>query len=84
MKRTLAYIFTAVMGITLLISLNAAQRRSAAAELMLTETTKAAVAEAAAELEALTLSLEKLLLTTSPGSRPSCCHRSFWRRTVHS
>ncbi len=66
MKRTLAYIFTAVMGITLLISLNAAQRRSAAAELMLTETTKAAVAEAAAELETLTLSLEKLLLTTSP------------------
>lgn len=66
MKRTLAYLFTAVLGMTLLISLNAAQRRSAAAELMLTENTKAAVSEAAAELETLTLSLEKLLLTTSP------------------
>lgn len=66
MKRTLAYLFAAVLGMTLLISLNAAQRRSAAAELMLTEGTKAAVAEAASELETLTLSLEKLLLTTSP------------------
>ena len=66
MKRTLAYLFMAVLGMTLLISLNAAQRRSAAAELMLTENTKAAVSEAAAELETLTLSLEKLLLTTSP------------------
>ena len=66
MKRTLAYLFAAVLGMTLLISLNAAQRRSAAAELMLTENTKAAVSEAAAELETLTLSLEKLLLTTSP------------------
>ena len=65
MKRTLAYIFAFVTGVTLLISLNASQRRSAAAELMLTETTKAAVAETAAELETLTLSLEKLLLTTS-------------------
>ena len=66
MKRTLVTLLAAVIGLTLLISLNAAQRRSAAAELMLTETTKAAVAEASAELEALTLSLEKLLLTTSP------------------
>ncbi|MBE5811606.1 MAG: hypothetical protein E7318_11830 [Clostridiales bacterium] len=65
MKRSLAYIFAFVTGVTLLISLNASQRRSAAAELVLTETTKAAVAEAASELEALTLSLEKLLLTTS-------------------
>lgn len=65
MKRTLAYLFAAVLGMTLLISLNAAQRRSAAAELRLTENTKAAVTEAAAELETLTLSLEKLLLTTS-------------------
>ena len=66
MKRTLATLLAAVICLTLLISLNAAQRRSAAAELMLTETTKAAVAEASAELETLTLSLEKLLLTTSP------------------
>ena len=65
MKRTLTYLLAAVMGMTLLISLNAAQRRSAAAELIQTENTKAAVAEAAAELETLTLSLEKLLLTTS-------------------
>lgn len=65
MKQTLAYTFAVILGMTLLISLNAAQRRSAAAELMLTESTKAAVAEAASELEILTLSLDKLLLTTS-------------------
>ncbi len=66
MKRTLAYILTAVMGMTLLIALNASQRRTAAAELALTEGTKASVAESAAEVEQLTLSLEKLLLTTAP------------------
>lgn len=66
MKRTLAYILTAVMGMTLLIALNASQRRTAAAELALTEGTKASVAESAAEVEQLTLALEKLLLTTAP------------------
>ncbi len=66
MKRTLAYILTAVMGMTLLIALNASQRRTAAAELALTEGTKASMAESAAEVEQLTLALEKLLLTTAP------------------
>lgn len=66
MKRTLAYILTTVMGMTLLIALNASQRRTAAAELALTEGTKASVAESAAEVEQLTLALEKLLLTTAP------------------
>lgn len=65
MKQILAYLLAGVFGATLLISLNAAQRRSAAAELALSENTKAAVAEAAAELESLTLALEKLLVTTS-------------------
>ena len=66
MKQILAFLLAGVLGITLLISLNAAQRRSAAAELSIAETAKAAVAQTAAELEMLTLSLEKLLVTTSP------------------
>lgn len=66
MKQILAFLLAGVLGVTLLISLNAAQRRSAAAELSIVETAKAAVAQTAAELEALTLSLEKLLVTTSP------------------
>lgn len=65
MKQILAFLLAGVLGVTLLISLNAAQRRSAAAEHAITETAKAAVAQTAAELEALTLSLEKLLMTTS-------------------
>lgn len=66
MKQILAFLLAGVLGVTLLISLNAAQRRSAAAELSLAESAKAAVAQTASELEALTLSLEKLLVTTSP------------------
>ena len=66
MKQVLSFLLAGVLGVTLLISLNAAQRRSAAAEHSLAETAKAAVAQTAAELEALTLSLEKLLVTTSP------------------
>ncbi|MBQ7138839.1 MAG: hypothetical protein IJO39_07585, partial [Clostridia bacterium] len=66
MKQALSFLLAGVLGVTLLISLNAAQRRSAAAELSIAETAKAAVAQTAAELEALTLSLEKLLVTTSP------------------
>ncbi len=65
MKRTLTILLSSVLAMTLLIMLNASQRRSAAAELALTESTKAAVAQSAAELEQLTLSMEKLLLTTS-------------------
>ncbi len=65
MKRILAYILAGVLGMTLLIALNATQRRTAAAELALAATTKAAVAEAAAELDDLCLTLDKLLLTTS-------------------
>ena len=49
----------------MLIALNVSQRRNAAAELALSENHLAAVAEAAAELEALTLSLDKLPITTS-------------------
>ena len=66
MKRIIAYIALGVSAVTLLIALNTSQRRTAAAELALTENTNAAVAEASSELEQLTLSLEKLLLTTSP------------------
>lgn len=65
MKRTLAYLLWGVLGVMLLIALNASQRRTAAAELALTEGTKSAVAQCASELEALTLSLDKLLVTTS-------------------
>lgn len=66
MKQILAFLLAGVLGLTLLISLNASQRRSAAAELSIAETAKAAVAQTASELGTLTLSLEKLLVTTSP------------------
>lgn len=52
-------------AVMLLIALNAQMRRTAAAELALSEGTRAAVAEVSAELEVLTLSLDKLLVTTS-------------------
>lgn len=65
MKRIFPPILAGVLAILLLISLNAAQRRTAAAELALTESTLAAVAEASAELESLSLALDKLLVTTS-------------------
>ena len=65
MKRTLTILLGSILAMSLLIMLNASQRRSAAAELALTESTKAAVSQAAAELEQLTLSLDKLLLTSS-------------------
>ena len=65
MKRTFAYLLAGVLAVTLLIALNASQRRTAAAELALTESTKSAVAQSAAELEQLTIALDKLLLTTS-------------------
>jgi len=65
MKRIIATIALGISAVVLLIALNASQRRTAAAELALTESTRAAVAEAASELDALTLSLDKLLVTTS-------------------
>lgn len=65
MKQVITYILLGVLSVTLLLALNATQRRTAAAELALTEGTLAAVAEASAELESLTLSMEKLLVTTS-------------------
>ena len=65
MRRTLTYILLGVLAVMLLIALNASQRRTAAAELALNEGTKASVAEAANELETLTLAMDKLLVTTS-------------------
>ncbi|MGN1368004.1 MAG: PepSY1/2 domain-containing protein [Aristaeellaceae bacterium] len=65
MKRNLAYLLLGVLAFTLLIALNASQRRTAAAELALNEGTRSAIAEASSELETLTLSMDKLLVTTS-------------------
>ncbi len=65
MRKIITYILLGVLSLVLLIALNASQRRTAAAELALTEGTVAAVAEASAELEVLTLSLDKVLVTTS-------------------
>ena len=65
MKQIITSLLLGILGVTLLISLNAAQRRTAAAELALTENAKSAVADAAFELETLNLSLDKLLVTTS-------------------
>lgn len=66
MKRIILYILAGILAVTLLIALNAHMRRTAAAELALEESTRAAVAEVSAELETLTLALDKLLVTTSP------------------
>ncbi len=66
MRRTLLYTGASVAILLLLIALNVQLRRTATAELALTEETHAAVAGVAAELETLTLSLEKLLVTASP------------------
>lgn len=65
MKRIIASTALGISVVMLLIALNSSQRRMAAAELALTESTLSAVAEASAELDSLTLSLDKLLLTTS-------------------
>ncbi len=66
MRRIITTVSLGILALVLLIALNAAQRRSAAAELALTEGALAAVAEASAELEVLTLSMDKVLVTTSP------------------
>ncbi len=65
MKKTLLTIALAVAAVLLLLALNVSQRRTAAAELAMTEETLAAVSQAAGELEALTLTLDKLQVTTS-------------------
>lgn len=66
MRRTLLYTGASVALLLLLIALNVQMRRTAAAELALTEGTHAAVAEISADLESLSLALEKLRITTSP------------------
>lgn len=65
MKRTLLTIALGCSALILLLALNASQRRTAAAELALTEETLSAVSQAAEELETLALSLDKLRVTTS-------------------
>lgn len=65
MKRILVYLVLNVALLMLLIALNAQMRRTAAAEQALTEGTLAAVTRSAAELESLTLAMEKLLVTAS-------------------
>ncbi len=66
MKKTILTLAVSIAAVMLLIALNVSQRRIAAAELALAESTLAAVAEAAADIEDLTLSLDKALLTASP------------------
>lgn len=66
MRRTFLYTGASVAFLLLLIALNVQIRRTAAAELALTEGTHAAVAEVSADLESLALSLDKLRVTTSP------------------
>ena len=66
MKKTILTLAVSVTAMMLLIALNASQRRTAAAELALAESTLAAVAEAASDIEDLALSLDKALLTASP------------------
>ena len=65
MKKTLLTIALSVTAVMLLLALNASQRRTATAELALSEDALAAVSQAASELEALTVSLDKLKVTTS-------------------
>ena len=65
MKRTLLTIALGCSALILLLALNASQRRTAAAELALTEETLSAVSQATEELETLALSLDKLRVTTS-------------------
>lgn len=65
MQKVILYTLSGILALLLLIALNTQMRRTAAAELALTENTLAAVAEASAEMENLTLALDKVLLTTS-------------------
>ncbi len=66
MKKTLITTLAVVCIVLLLVFLSAQMRRTAAAELALSENTLSAVAEASASLQELTVSLEKLLIATSP------------------
>lgn len=68
-KRILLILAASLTGLVLLFSLNAWMRRAASAELALTEGTRAAVAASAGELQQLTLSLEKLLVSGTAGQR---------------
>ena len=76
MKRTLLTIALGCGILILLLALNAAQRRTAAAELALTEETLSAVSQAAGELETLTLSLDKLRVTTSTRQTAALLHQA--------
>ena len=75
MKRTFLIITLGCGALILLLALNASQRRTAAAELALTEETLAAVAQTASELETLTLSLDKLRVTTSLRQTAALLHQ---------
>ena len=75
MKRTFLIITLGCGALILLLALNASQRRTAAAELALTEETLAAVAQTAGELETLTLSLDKLRVTTSLRQTAALLHQ---------
>ena len=75
MKRTFLIITLGCGALILLLALNASQRRTAAAELALTEETLAAVAQTASELETLTLSLDKLQVTTSLRQTAALLHQ---------
>ena len=66
MKNIISTVVLGILAFLLLVALNTAQRRAAAAELALTENSRAAASEAAVEMQTLTLSMDKLLLTTSP------------------
>ena len=75
MKRTFLIITLGCGALILLLAQNASQRRTAAAELALTEETLAAVAQTASELETLTLSLDKLRVTTSLRQTAALLHQ---------
>ena len=75
MKRIILTIALGCGALILLLALNASQRRTAAAELALTEETLAAVAQTASELETLTLSLDKLRVTTSLRQTAALLHQ---------
>ena len=68
-KRILLILAASLTGMGLLFSLNSWMRRAASAELALTEGTRAAVAASADEMQQLTLSLEKLLVSGSDRQR---------------
>lgn len=76
MKRTLLTILLGCGALVLLLALNSSQRRTAAAELALTEETLSAVSQAANELETLTLSLDKLRVTTSIRQSAALLHQA--------